>query len=127
MANVLLLEPDVRLGETYAASLRAVKHCVAVCTNGQDAICEADKQCPDIILLELQLVKHSGIEFLYEFRSYPDWRSVPVVIVSQVPPTEFAASSQLLRRRLGVRAYHYKPQTNLRTLIQAVEAALKTP
>ena len=36
---------------------------------------------------------------------------------------EFAASRDLLNRRLGVRAYHYKPQTTLRTLVHAVDMA----
>ena len=31
---------------------------------------------PAIVMLELQLVEHSGIEFLYEFRSYPEWQRV---------------------------------------------------
>jgi DNA-binding response OmpR family regulator len=124
MAHVLLLEPDVRMGETYAAGLRTQQHEVVWCATAQEAICQADCQRPDVVLLELQLAQHSGIEFLYEFRTYEDWREVPVIIVSSVPPAEFAASMDSLRRRLGVRAYHYKPHTSLRTLIQAVEAAL---
>ena len=127
MARVLLLEPDVRLGQTYAAGLEGHGHQVVYCATAQEAICRADEQRPDVVLLELQLTKHSGIEFLYEFRSYTDWRTVPIVVVSSVPPQEFARSLDGLRRRLGVRAYHYKPQTSLRTIVLAVEAAIVPP
>jgi DNA-binding response OmpR family regulator len=124
MAQVLVVEPDARLGRTYADALRSRHHSVRLCTSAETAIYEADQQAPDIIILELQLTKHSGIEFLYEFRSYADWRSVPVIVLSNVPPQEFARSLDGLHRRLGVQAYHYKPQTSLRTLLLAVEAAL---
>lgn len=124
MANILVLEPDVQLGELYAESLRSQDHQVMVCTTAQAAVCQADALCPDIILLELQLTCHSGIEFLYEFRSYPDWQHIPAIVVSQVPPNEFAHSKDLLHRRLGVKAYHYKPQTSLLILQQAVDSVL---
>jgi DNA-binding response OmpR family regulator len=124
VAQVLLIEPDARLGNTYASGLRMQQHAVVLCNTAQDAICEADQQRPDVVVLELQLTRHSGIEFLYEFRSYPDWQDIPVIILSHVPPNEFAQSRDLLHRRLGVRAYHYKPQTNLRTLLQAVAVVL---
>ncbi len=124
MAHVLVVEPDVKLGEVYAGALRVNGHFVVVCTTAQAAVCEADAVSPDAVILELQLTGHSGIEFLYEFRSYPDWRHVPVIVVSQVPPDEFAQSSDMLHRRLGVRAYFYKPQTSLLTIQRAVDSAL---
>lgn len=124
MARVLIVEPDVRLAKIFAKALLSQRHEVMAATTAQDAVIAADEQQPDIVLLELQLTAHSGIEFLYEFRSYADWRQVPVIVVSVVPPAEFEKSHQLLYERLGVAAYHYKPQTNLRTILQAVERVL---
>jgi DNA-binding response OmpR family regulator len=124
MAHVLVLEPDVRLGGVYAQALQIRNHQVTSCTTAQAAVCEADSVTPDLIVLELQLTGHSGIEFLYELRSYTDWQQIPVIILSHVPPTEFDKSSSLLRHRLGVRAYYYKPQTSLLALQRAVDAVL---
>ncbi len=120
MAYILLLEPDPKLAGLYASALRLRQHEVVVVATAQDAIRAADTTKPDVVVMELQLTAHSGIEFLYEFRSYTDWRAVPVIVVSHVPPTEFATSSQLLKR-LGVSAYHYKPRTDLRTLTHAID------
>lgn len=129
--RILLIEPDVKLAMLYAAALQAAGHEVAASTTAQDAIVLADERTPDLVLLELQLVAHSGIEFLYEFRSYADWREVPVMIISHVPPAEFASSQKLLSLQLGVRAYHYKPQLSLRSLTssagKALEAAGRRP
>jgi DNA-binding response OmpR family regulator len=124
MAQILLIEPDRLLTETYYQALVAAGHQVAACAGAQAAITAADQARPDLVILELQLIEHSGIEFLYEFRSYPEWQSIPVLIQTQVPPGEFADSWQLLRHELGINAYLYKPQTSLRQLLANVRDQL---
>jgi DNA-binding response OmpR family regulator len=118
--KILLIEPDKLLAQTYAQALQHAGHKVNVAPTAQAAIFAADERRPDLVLLEVQLVSHSGIEFLYEFRSYPEWQDIPVVIVSHVPPGEFADSWELLKGELGVRAYRYKPRTSLKALLRLV-------
>lgn len=120
MAQVLLIEPDRLLARTYFEALTAVGHSVQICATAQTAIFCADDIKPDVVLLELQLVAHSGIEFLYEFRSYPDWQSIPVIVSTNVPAGEFAGSWKLLRDQLGVSQYLYKPLTNLKKILSTV-------
>jgi len=127
MADILLIEPDLVLAETYLQALSSAGHSVGLCTSAQSAVLVADQARPDLVLLELQLVTHSGIEFLYEFRSYPDWHDVPVIIHSAVPPQEFESSWPLLHGQLGVADYLYKPRTSLAELVGAVEERLKVP
>ena len=124
MGHIIVLEPDVRLARTYGGLFATRAHSVEACTTAQDAIIAADEQKPDLVVLELQLVAHSGIEFLYEFRSYADWRLIPAVVLSTVPPDELAKSQTLLRR-LGVVSYLYKPRTSLQTLLLTAEDALQ--
>jgi DNA-binding response OmpR family regulator len=126
MARILLIEPDYLLATTYGAALQTGGHELVVRAGAQSAVFAADETTPDLVILELQLIEHSGIEFLYEFRSYPDWQTVPVLILSHVPPAEFDASRDLLTRELGVQAYHYKPYTSLRRLLTAVNELVST-
>lgn len=126
MSNILLIEPDRVLGRVYATALSSVGWDVTVSHNAQDAIIMADNNRPDIVVCELHLVSHSGIEFLYEFRSYNDWQDVPVVIMSSVPLAEFAGSKRGLSVNLGVVEYLYKPNTSLRQLIRDVETILQS-
>ncbi len=121
MPNILLIEPDRRLTETYRRALEAAGHAVTTANGAQAAIMAADAAKPDLVILELQLIEHSGIEFLYEFRSYLDWQAIPVIIQSQVPPGEFNDNRQLLAQELGVKAYLYKPHTTLRQLLAQVD------
>jgi DNA-binding response OmpR family regulator len=119
--NILLVEPDKVLAKTYAALLQGDGHTLIWSPNAQQAIFAADELKPDLVLLELQLVSHSGIEFLYEFRSYQDWQTIPVIILSHVPPAEFLDSHELLQRELGVVEYLYKPHTTLSKLRRMVD------
>lgn len=125
--KLLLIEPDRVLATTYGRALQQAGHTVQVAATAQTAIHAADQRRPDAVIMELQLVGHSGIEFLYEFRSYEDWSAIPALVLTGVPAGEFADSWELLRDHLGVRAYHYKPITSLRTLLTAVAGLYSAP
>lgn len=120
MAQILLIEPDRLLARIYFESLTKAEHRVQICATAQNAIFCADEIRPDVVILELQLVAHSGIEFLYEFRSYPDWQHTPVIVNTNVPAGEFSGSWRLLRDQLGVAQYLYKPVTTLQKLLGTV-------
>lgn len=124
MASILLIEPDRLLANTFKQALAGAGHQVMVSASAQAAITAADTKQPDLVILELQLVEHSGIEFLYEFRSYPEWQSIPVLIHSAVPPAEFNGSRRILSVELGVNTYLYKPRTSLKELLSNVREQL---
>ena len=123
MSQILLIEPDRVLAETYRQALLGAGHVVVCCASAQAGIISADQHRPDVIILELQLIEHSGIEFLYELRSYSDWQDIPVIIHTNVPPSEFTLSKKIIKDQLGVRTYLYKPQTNLTQLLREVKGA----
>lgn len=121
MKTILLVEPDKFLQGLYKTSLEQEGYKVKSATNAQKAIELADKSKPDLIILEIQLVEHSGIEFLYELRSYVDWQDIPVIINTIVPPVEFKNNHVLLVQELGVKGYLYKPQSSLKNLAASVK------
>ncbi len=125
--NILLIEPDRLLAGTYRQVLQTAGHSVVMCASAQSAVFAADAIKPDLVILELQLIEHSGIEFLYEFRTYPEWQSIPVILHTNVPPKEFSGSWDMLKEQLGVAAYYYKPLTTLRTLMRAVNDVAAVP
>lgn len=126
MAKVLLIEPDRVLADTYRRALQTAGHHVYICASAQAGVLAADQVNPDLVVLELQLVAHNGAEFLYEFRSYPDWQQVPVIVHTHVPPAHFGGSLPAIRQQLGICEYLYKPTTTLRQLLGAVQDATVT-
>lgn len=123
--HVLLIEPDKVLAATYAQALLSAGHQVTVVGSAQAAIDAADAHKPDLVVLELQLATHNGVEFLYEFRSYPEWQQVPVIAHTWVPRQTGIAEQ--LSQQLGVVAYHYKPQTSLHQLIMSTNKFARAP
>lgn len=122
MARILLIEPDRLLAKHYLSALQAAGHTVTVCLSGQDGIQAADQATPELVILELQLKGHNGVEFLYEFRSYHEWQQIPVLVHSLVPEQALSGISTV--PLLGINSYLYKPTTSLAKLIQAVDEAL---
>ena len=124
MTNIILIEPDPILAKIYTAALKDAGHNVAYSRHAQSAVHLADQKPPQLIILELQLPGHNGIEFLYEFRSYPEWQDVPVILHTLVRTRDLEA--QLPRfEHLGIVGYLYKPATNLRQLVQSVNELLQ--
>lgn len=119
--NILLIEPDIILAGSYIKSLEADGHQLRVVNTAQAAIDVVDDQAPDLILLELQLVGHGGIEFLYELRSYTEWQKLAVIILSFVPPVEFKQNWRQLQNELNIMEYLYKPHTSLTKLQRAID------
>jgi DNA-binding response OmpR family regulator len=118
--QILIIEPDKLLAETYQQSLQSAGHKVRVAADAQNAIHDIDKKRPDLIILEVQLGEHNGVEFLYELRSYGEWTNIPVIVLSQLPEADIGFS-RTVKDKLGIRAYHYKPATNLAHLCESVE------
>lgn len=117
--QILLLEPDQVLAKTYIEALKD-NHKIKWLNTAEAAISEADKNRPELIILEIKLPTHSGVEFLYEFRSYDDWQNIPIVILSSIPQAELRVSDSVWQK-LDIKNYLYKPTTSLRQLAMVVE------
>jgi len=118
--HVLLIEPDIIQAANYSEALRRAGHSVAHARSAQSAVQLADTgNKPNVVVLELQLPQHNGIEFLYEFRSYPEWQMIPTVIHTFVPAHELQ-HGVTLTKELGVCKILYKPTTSLQELCEAI-------
>lgn len=120
--QVALIEPDSILAKSYAAALSREGHRVTTSKTAQAAIQAADRQTPEVVVLNLDMPRNNGMDFLYEFRSYPEWRSIPVVLlVSRL--NHDMADARVLRTELGVHAVLVRSQITLSELCAAVGAA----
>ena len=114
--NVLVVEPDHSIACSIRTALK-LSGCTTVvqATSAQKAILCADTLPPHIVVLELALPIHNGIEFLYEFKSYVEWAHIPIIVFT----TNNLLEPELLTK-LGVVRSLYKPSTSLAQLTEAV-------
>jgi len=122
MARVLLIEPDKVLAASCEKIFLNNGFDVDLCDDAQDGIDKIDKNIPNLIIMEVQLANHNGVEFLYELRSYPEWKNIPVIILSMVPYQDMNIS--YLKNNLGIIEYYYKPKTQLDKLVKSARSII---
>jgi DNA-binding response OmpR family regulator len=121
-AHVLLVERDPLLGELYYRKL-AQGNRVSVARHAQGAVDVLDSAHVDLIVMDVLVGKHNGIELLYEIRSYDDWMSIPVIILSSLPVENFPIAPEAWAD-YGVVDWLYKASTRPGDLAAAVNEAL---
>lgn len=124
MSSVLLVEDDAWLSELYGKALeRMEKIDVLYANSASSALKILDKGSVDLLILDIFLDRHNGIELLHELSSYNDTRSTPVIILSAVSEHDFEMPIDRWEQ-YGVVKYLYKPSTKPADLIDAVENQL---
>lgn len=117
--NILLVEPDKILGQSLFATFEKAGHAVIWKRTAQTALDGLDEQQPDVVVLEIQLGLHNGIEFLYEIRSYTEWKHIPVIVHTMNQHTHHETFVEPFKQ-LGVEAVLYKPRTTTKQLLEAI-------
>lgn len=117
--SVLLIEPDKLSARLYKSALQASGHHVRTAHTSQMALNSLDESLPDVIVLELDMPGHNGLEFLYEFCSYEDWMHIPIVLHTVMPAHRFE-KKVVDWAELSVRQYIYKATSTLADLQTAV-------
>lgn len=107
--KVLLIEDDqievIKLKR--AMSKLALDHEIIEAINGEEAleVLKGDEVHPDILLLDLNMPKINGIEFLKILKNDADFRYLPVIILT----TSNNRKDVLECYRIGVAGYILKP------------------
>ncbi len=83
--QAVVIEDDHDLSEMYGMTLRAAGFGVRVLRSGDDALVWFGENCPDLILLDLNLPKVSGIDILQYIRKEERLQKSKVVIVTANP------------------------------------------
>jgi DNA-binding response OmpR family regulator len=124
MQKLLLIEPDFVLGRIYTKALTDHGYDTTTVKGAQTAISVLDKMDDfAMIILEIQLVDHGGVEFIYELRSYKEWQNLPIIIHTMVPLSSLQFPKNFYDN-FGVVEYLYKPSTSIDKLLNTVDSKL---
>jgi signal transduction histidine kinase/DNA-binding response OmpR family regulator len=80
--KVLLVDDDDIMRESVRRVLEQEKWEVALASNGRVALEHLAESCPDVIVLDLMMPEMDGFEFLVEIRQRPEWRDIPVLVLT---------------------------------------------
>ncbi|TXK37568.1 response regulator [Pontibacter qinzhouensis] len=115
--NILLVEDDYLDIMNVERELKKinVNHPIHVARNGKDALnmlrgSEGEERispAPSVILLDINMPKMNGLEFLAEMRREPEFSHIPVFIMT----TSNEETDRFAAQKLNVAGYIVKPLT----------------
>jgi two-component system, chemotaxis family, chemotaxis protein CheY len=115
--DVLIVDDDPDIRDALGECLRYEGYSVHAAADGRDALDRLEVGLrPSVILLDLMMPVLNGFDVLNALNSRPDWKSIPVVVVSANRSAEEADLP-------GATLFLRKP-VNMDRLIAAVEQAV---
>ncbi len=120
--KILIVDDDPDLRRGLNVRLRANNYETVFATDGMSAISVAQKERPDLVVLDLGLPAGDGFTVMERFKAIAPLSVVPVIVVSARDP-------QVNRDRAlkaGAEAYLQKPVDN-DELLSAIRKALGEP
>jgi chemosensory pili system protein ChpA (sensor histidine kinase/response regulator) len=88
--------------------------------DGVDALEQVREKLPDLIVLDIEMPRMNGFEFLSSFRSLPDCENIPVLMLSSRTSTKHRDKAM----ELGASGFIVKPYKN-NEFVQAVKEHLQ--
>jgi len=79
---VLMVEDDPATRELTRAILQKEGWMVSEAENGRAALACMERERPSLILLDLMMPEMDGFEFADRVRQHPEWRSIPIVVLT---------------------------------------------
>ncbi len=108
--RILLLEDDIVDVMTVKRAIKQlnISNELVVKENGEeglDFLRTNNEDLPGIILLDINMPKMNGIEFLEEVKKVPEWSQIPVIMLT----TSKDQHDKLQSFQLGISGYMIKP------------------
>jgi CheY-like chemotaxis protein len=119
--TILIVDDELEISELFSEMLTISGFQVRSSHHYNQAIDSINTAPPDGIVLDVMMPEKSGLEVLHFVRTHPDYRDIPVIIVSSKGFPEDVEAYQ----NAGANQYLRKP-VSFPDFTQAVQKALQT-
>jgi len=120
MPKILVVDDEPEIVKLVAKLMESRGHSVVIAKDGEEALAAADRERPDLVVLDLNLPKVDGFEVCRRLKSGAGTKHIPVVML-----TAAYVSVDDANRGLGIGADEYVVKPFLReVLLHNVERLL---
>ncbi len=119
--RVLLIEDDSFISQLYALKFSKTPYEMILARDGEEGIALSKDQKPDLILLDIILPKLSGFSVLESFKSDPETKDIPVILLTNLGQQENIQRGM----NLGAADYIIKAHHTPQEVINKIEPFLK--
>lgn len=120
LPSILIVDDSITMRRASSRIVERMGLEAKTATDGLDAIEKLQKSRPDLILLDIEMPRMDGFEFLSYIRSLTDYQTIPVIMVT----SRTGEKHRKKARSLGVDDYCGKPYQESE-LIAIIERLLK--
>ena len=82
MSTILVIDDNPDMHRLYKTALQRPGYRLLQASSGADALLVMGDHFPDVIVLDLAMPTMDGVEFLRVLRQQPEWRTVPVIVIT---------------------------------------------
>ena len=80
--RILIVEDNPQSMRLIEMTLRAKSYALLKATDGEEALDVAMRECPDLIIMDIQLPKMSGLEVTRKLRESPAFSGTPIIAIT---------------------------------------------
>lgn len=120
MAHILIVDDNIAFVLAISESLWFRGYTVSSAADGVEALQEADRNVPDLVLLDIEMPGMDGFHFCQELRSNSRFHSIPVIFMS----VRSDLADKLAAYEVGADDYLAKP-FNMLELSARLQAVLR--
>lgn len=120
MAHIILADDDEIVAEIACSALIDAGHGAGWVPDGEAALAAIKRRRPDLLILDCNMPKLSGVMLLRQLRNSQEWCDLPVIMLTG----RTGETDEELARYAGANEYIRKP-FNTEVFTARVEAVLK--
>jgi signal transduction histidine kinase len=103
--HILIIDDDVN---TQKLAKRALQNCgleVTACFDGETGMAEIERRRPTVVIVDLLMPRMDGFNFIQRLRRIPKWRTLPIVVWTNLDLTggEFQSLSRQVNKVVNKR------------------------
>lgn len=118
--KILWVEDDVFLDDLIARRLAREECTLITCAKGKETFGIAEKEMPDIIMLDILMPDLDGMEILSHLKAHEKTKHIPVIMFSNLDDKAKIEKS----RALGAVGFFLKSSVNLDEIVNEIKIAL---
>jgi len=120
MAHILAVDDAATMRQVVNFTLSDAGHTVAEAANVDEALAQVTKTKFDLVISDVNMPGRNGIELVKELRAMPDFRFVPIIMLTTEHKDELKAAG----KAAGVTGWIVKP-FDPTVLLEVVKKVLK--
>ena len=115
--KILIVDDEQELVTLFSDVLTSAGFEIVSALNGAQALAEAKKNKPDLILLDIKMPEEDGFEVLKKIKLESDLRQIKVIMLTNMQGQGYIDSAT----KLGADDYWYKMNTHLVDLVAKIK------